>query len=105
MPCYIMKLTDSEEKKDYYLEWSTIVDAPITWGLSLQSFKAYYRKKYGSQGMADLPMRLERVEKGGISAYSPFDVLEAYFEFNCAGPRGAVASKEYILENYCKNRN
>jgi hypothetical protein len=40
MPTYICKFQDGE--KAYYLEWSTIVDAPITTGMSLQEFKQHY---------------------------------------------------------------
>lgn len=59
----------THKKIDYYLEWSSIVDAPVTWGMPLEEFKVYYKKQYGLQGMKELPERLERVDKYGTSSY------------------------------------
>ena len=36
---FIIKL--SGEGRDFYLEWSTVVDVPITSGMSLKEFKKY----------------------------------------------------------------
>lgn len=54
--------------EERYFEYSTIVDAPITDPMTAAEFQAYYRDKYGSSGLEDLPLRLERVEKTGCSA-------------------------------------
>lgn len=35
----IIKLNDG--KRDWYLEWSTVVDAPVTYGMSLKGLKAH----------------------------------------------------------------
>ncbi len=53
MPKYIIKITDPKDNTDYFMEWSTVVDAPITYGCSLEEFKEYYKKEYGNQGMKD----------------------------------------------------
>lgn len=104
MPRFIMKIHDDQFNKDYYLEWSTIVDAPVTWGCSLDEFKEYYKEKNGTNGLKDLEeSRLPRVQQYGISAYPPFDDLESYFSYNRAGKNEKTISKEQILERYCRN--
>ena len=51
-----------------YLLWSTIVDAPITYGMTLTELKAYVKEESGNEGLRELPKRLERVEQKGTSA-------------------------------------
>lgn len=48
MPRYIIKI------KDKYFEWSTIVDAPVTNGMSLTEFRSYYQSEYGEDAMKNL---------------------------------------------------
>lgn len=100
---FIMKLHDEKFQKDYYLEWSTVVDAPVTWGMPLEEFKVYYKEEYGNHGCRDLEDRLKRVEEFGISAYYPYDNLESYFGYNRAGKNGKTIGKELILERFCRN--
>ena len=101
---FIVKLTDEKTNQDYYMEWSTIVDAPVTYGLELEEFKGYYLEKYGRHGFKDLDDRLERAEKFGTSAHPPFNDLNSYFRNNHAGENGICLDREGILENYCRNR-
>lgn len=93
MPRYILKLDE------WYFEWSTIVDAPVTYRMTLNEFKEYYREEYGRQGMQDLPARLTRVEKQGTSAY-PYTTADQLIQFNRAGDGETNISKELILEKY-----
>ena len=74
MPRYIIKLPTPIG--DRYLEWSSIVDAPITYGLTLEEFTDYYRSEYGDQGMRDLPDRMARVEATGTSERNSKSVAE-----------------------------
>jgi hypothetical protein len=46
MPRYIVRLTDSRANKDYYLFWSTVVDAPVSDGIGLEEFKKEYKEEY-----------------------------------------------------------
>lgn len=62
MPKFIVKIAGK------YLEWSTIVDAPSTYGMTLEQFKAYYRDEYGRLSMRELEERLARVEVTGTSS-------------------------------------
>ena len=63
MPRFIVKL--SEGDKEWYMEWSTVVDAPVTYGMSLEEFNKYYQEENGLRGMEDLPKRMERVKARG----------------------------------------
>lgn len=66
MPHYIIELRDGDAR--WLLEWSTVVDAPITFGMSEPEFLAYYREQHGERALAGLPERLARVAKAGTSA-------------------------------------
>lgn len=104
MPRYIIKLTDALDNKDYYLEWSTVVDAPVTYGMGLEDFKKHYQQRYGTEGMRELPEKLARVEENGISGMSPFDDLQAEMSDNRAGDNETHLDLEGILDRYCRNQ-
>lgn len=53
---------------DRYMEYSTIVDAPVTAPMTLEEFTAYYKAEYGRAEMRDLPYRLRRVDEVGTSS-------------------------------------
>ncbi|CAN5356861.1 hypothetical protein BH09VER1_BH09VER1_28860 [soil metagenome] len=65
MSRYIFKVDDT------YFEWSTVVDAPVTRGMTLTQLEAYVLEEEGKRGLAGLPERLERVERNGTSALIP----------------------------------
>jgi hypothetical protein len=91
---YIIKLDE------YYLEWSTIVDAPVTFGMKREDFEAYYREMYGINGMRDLSKRLERADKKGTSSHyheSADDVISG----NRAGPNESKLTRDEIYQAYC----
>lgn len=104
MPRFVIKIHDDKFNKDYYMEWSTVVDAPVTYGLSFDEFKEYYQSEYGRNGMNDFDERMKRVEDKGISAHPPFDDLQSLFDYNRAGAKESKIDKEGILERYCRNR-
>jgi hypothetical protein len=104
MPYYIIKIRDEKYNQDYYLEWSTMIDAPVTVCSSLEEFKKYFKDEYGTSGIDGLEERLKRVEEKGISALPPFDNLERLFEYNHAGPNGCCLGREAILDFYCRNK-
>ena len=104
MPKYIVKLKDEKFNKDYYLEWSTIVDAPTTYGCSLDEFKDYYKSRYGEEGISQLDDRLKRVEETGTSGHPPFDDLKDLLSCNRAGEDETEIDLEGILERYCRNQ-
>jgi len=63
----IVKLV--HEDRDYYLLWSSIVDSPITYGLSLEELEGFLREEEGGRYMRDShPGRMERVQERGHSS-------------------------------------
>ena len=102
MARYIIKIHDEKFNKDYYLEWSTVTDAPASFGYSSEEFRKYYKEKYGPEAVLLLDERLKRVEKRGVSARAPLDDLEEFLENNRAGENGQQISQEEILEDYCR---
>ena len=94
----IIKLNDGT--RDYYLEYSSIVDAPVTNGMTLEEFKEYYRDEYGRDGFERLGQRLERVEMKGTSNYSDESVDDTIL-CNRAGKKETRLTKQQIIDVYC----
>jgi RNase P/RNase MRP subunit POP5 len=90
---YIIKI------RDQYLEWSTIVDAPVTYGMTLQELREYIKEEYGNEGLEELPQRLERVEKTGTSAHG--GDLEGTLLCNRAGLDETELTEDEIYDVYC----
>lgn len=84
--------------KDKFLEWSTVVDAPITYGMTMEELEAYIKETYGTVGLRDLPERLERVKKTGCSANMSVAEL---ISGNRAGKNEGKLTKKQIYEQYC----
>ncbi len=93
MPRYLIKI------KDKYFEWSTIVDAPLTYGMNEDELKFYIKEKYGNEGLAELPARLERVEKQGTSCHFNY-TLEDIGGCNRAGNKEKSLTIDEIYEKY-----
>lgn len=53
----------------WFFVWSTIVDAPVTKAMRRAEFESFYRECYGSEGMKELPARLERAIAKGTSSF------------------------------------
>lgn len=86
--------------REHYLEWSTIVDAPITYGMTLDELKEYIRDEYGNEGMEQLPARLERLEAKGTSALHEQSAESAIW-LNRAGPDESTLTMMGIYRHYC----
>ena len=95
---FICKFQDGDTA--YYLEWSTVVDAPATRGMSLDEFTEYHRIEYGSIGL-EFQDRMNRVEEKGTSAFDYASVDEV-IEGNRAGDDETCLTKEQIIEIYCR---
>lgn len=98
MPRYIIKLTGKEG--DFYMEWSTIVDAPVTYGMSLEAFKEHIKEEYGNQGLGELPRRLERVEQYGSSSIARESAADIVRQ-NRAGPNERSLRLHEVYLAYC----
>lgn len=100
MPRHIVRLTKGN--RSWLLAWSTIVDAPVTFGMGLREFEDYYRRLYGSDGMRELPARLKRARENGNSTDGGLKCTNAeLFALNRAGYREARLSEGEIIEWYC----
>ncbi len=93
MARYLIKLDK------WYFEWSTVVDAPITYRMTLKQLIKYIKDEYGRTGLEELPSRLKRVEKQGISFLANVSVDE-FIEFNRAGKNETSITKEEIIKLY-----
>jgi hypothetical protein len=102
MPRYIVKIP--HEGQDYYLDWSTIVDAPVTYGLSLDEFKEYYRGEYGRSSLMELDERLARVNEKGTSSVFHKN-LEDLICCNRAGANEAKITLPEIIQRYIVDKN
>ncbi len=98
MPSYIVKLEGNGGP--WYMEWSTIVDAPVTRGMSIDAFRAHYREEYGASGMRSLDARMARVEDSGSSS-AVYESARDIVSFNRAGPDESEISYEEIVRRYC----
>ena len=83
MPRYIVKLTTPAG--DRYLEWSTVVDAPVT---------AYYRDRYGSDSDDAFAARMARVEATGVSARDC--TVRDVVDYNRAGPNESTLTMKQL---------
>ena len=101
MPRYIVRLSDAG--RDWYLEWSTVVDAPITYGASLDEFREHYRSEYGEDGMRHLDERLRRVAANGTSSQMG-ESAEQLISGNRAGDDESELSMAAIIQKYCLSR-
>jgi len=99
MPKFICKFTEGDQS--WYLEWSTVVDAPTVFGMSLEEFKEYYKDEYGRQGMWDFDKRLERVEAKGTSSMM-HNSVEEVISGNRAGKDETELTLKQIISYYCK---
>jgi hypothetical protein len=100
MPRFIVEIRNPDDESDRrLLEWSTVVDAPVTYGMTEAQFRASYREEYGSRGMLGLDARLERVRQHGTSCVEPCTV-EYLTAGNRAGPNETCADAALIWRLY-----
>lgn len=88
---------------DRYLEWGSITDSPITYGMTREEFYEYYREEYGNAGMQELESRMQRVDAKGTSNYDDPD-LESAIAGNRAGAGETEMTLEQIVGYYCVKR-
>lgn len=94
MPTHIVRLPYAG--RDFYLEWSTVVDAPASPPMSLVEFTAYYRERYGAERAERPPLRMERVHATGASERGVDNVTDTV-GFNRAGPDESCLLVEHIV--------
>lgn len=93
MPRFIVKL--ATPAGDRYFEWSTIVDAPVTYGMPLDEFTAFYRHQYGAASDDEFAERMARVEATGTSARG--DTVKDLISGNRAGPGESTMTMKQLI--------
>ena len=101
MPTYIIKFDTADGPR--YLDYSTICDAPITVGMTLDEYKAYYREEYGRKGVDNLDDRLRRADAKGTSSHIHSSVA-AVIRFNRAGKDETRLTIEQLVDFYVTRR-
>ena len=86
---------------DCYLEWSSVVDAPISRGMDRARFIKYYRREYGARGMEGLEKRLDRADEFGV-ADRGWGTVEDVIEGNRAGKNETCLTQDEIYAEYCQ---
>lgn len=84
-----------------YLVWSTVVDAPLTFGMTREELTDWIREEEGAEGVRALPERMMRVDASGTSAFrrlTPEEVMRT----NRAGPRETCISIDEIAERWVR---
>lgn len=99
MPRYIVKLSEGDQS--WYLDYSSMVDAPTSYGTDLVSFRESYIDYYGKSSIRELDERLERVEQTGTSSRI-HESVEDQLSFNRAGKDETCLTIQQIIDYYCK---
>ena len=86
--------------KEHYLIWSTIADAPLTYGMTRDELTEWTRDEYGKKGLEELPARLARVDAKGTSAHREESAVSTIW-LNRAGPNESCLTIEGIYRHYC----
>lgn len=93
MPRCTLKLGE-----DMYLEWSTVVDAPITFIQGRKEHAEYLLAEYGNSYKDEIEPRLERADKNGAS----WQMGGRNLEGTIAGNRAGIKEKNLSLKQLIK---
>lgn len=88
----------------WWMEWSTIVDAPVTYPLGREEFVEWFRDEYGRVAAKQLLERMARAERTGTSSTSGTR-KEDLIALNRARPCGReVSSWDDLVRAYLEER-
>lgn len=85
--------------RDYYLIWSSVVDAPVSFGLTYPDLVRWVRREEGLKGLALLDEQMKFIERYGTGSCNI--KAESLFSFNRAGPDESSLNEEEIYRAYC----
>lgn len=80
---------------EYYIEYSTIQDAPVEYGLKLEDYRKWYAEEYGRAGMSNFYRDVLIADLGGEGM--AMDIIRN----NCAGDRGSRLTYDKLYRAYC----
>ena len=101
MPSYILRFDTKDGPR--YLEYSSVCDAPVTIGMTLAEFKEYYVREYGRASIADMELRLKRVDARGTSSLIHSSVARTIV-CNRAGKGETRLTVEQLVDFYVVRR-
>lgn len=94
MPRCVAKLAE-----DTYVEWSTIVDAPVTYTMTREQMLSYLDRKDGERSYDENRQRLNRTDLTGTSFHDATS-LKNLISGNRAGEKETRITLEEIIERY-----
>ena len=101
MPNVILYLRDGRE--GWYLEYSTVVDAPTTGGMRHNEMLRHLAREYGRADLKGHKARLARAHANGSSYRFDKESAEDVIRSNRAGPGELSLTKKGILDLYCRD--
>lgn len=96
MPRYLIRAETPEGER--FWEWSTIVDAPVTYAMTEEQLREWHLEEYGRRGSTGIDGRIDRARETGTSGYGM--TREDVISHNRAGPNETHATLEEIMERY-----
>lgn len=85
--------------KDRYFEWSTIVDAPVTYSMTKEKLNDYIKEEYGNSGLRSLNESIDMCNKYGTSFKGGGDVYDV-IKSNRAGLNESELSYDELYNVY-----
>lgn len=99
MPRFFIKLNAGD--RDWYLIWSTVVDAPVSLGMSREEAGEHVREQYGRGQLESWwPGALKLLDERGVSSRGYSSHIDAVCA-NRAGAGESCLSPVEIVEVYC----
>ena len=80
---------------EFYIEYSTIQDAPVEYGLKLEDYRKWYAEEYGRSGSSNFCIDVMRADRGGELLAR--DVIRN----NCSGDKGGKLTYDKFYRAYC----
>lgn len=87
-------------EREYFLIWSSVVDAPVTLGMTRDELAEYVRGWWGESSMSALPGRIARAERTGTSS-RVYESLDDEIACNRAGVDETHLTRDQIVMMYC----
>ena len=99
---YLIRLTDDRvtPPTEHYMEWSSIVDAPIRSSTSLDEMQLHQWRKHGDEGIE--PSRFVRLASKGTSSH--LHELKDIIGYNRAGLEETSLSVHQLIDVYVHDR-
>ena len=99
---FIIRLNDGE--RDYFLEWSTVVEAPTTIGLDEGEMRALLLKEGIEDLKKEIAERMKRAKDKKANSGHYGTTLDKIIRFNRAGNQDKCLTKEELIETYCRKK-